>query len=120
METAVTIVQVIVALGIFNVWLVRSGKATPWRGGSATNMKEEFAAYGLPDWSVQVIGFLKLACAVGLIAGIWFPVVTRPAAILLGMLMMGAISMHVKVNDPLKKSMPAFIMLVLCVVIAAF
>jgi hypothetical protein len=120
METAVTVIQVVVALGIFNVWMVRPGKASPWRGGSAANMKEEFAAYGLPDWSMQVVGFLKLACAVGLIVGIWFPVVTRPAAILLGVLMMGAIAMHVKVNDPLKKSVPAFTMLVLCVVIAAF
>jgi hypothetical protein len=120
MDTAITVIQVIVALGIFNVWLVRPGKASPWRGGSATSMKEEFAAYGLPDGSMQVVGFLKLACAVGLIAGIWFPVVTRPAAILLGVLMMGAIAMHVKVNDPLKKSLPAFTMLVLCVVIAAF
>ena len=30
------------------------------RGGAATNMKEEFQVYGLPEWSVQVVGFLKL------------------------------------------------------------
>ena len=120
METAVTVIQVIVALGLFNVWFLRSGRATAWRGGDAKNMKEEFATYGLPAWSVQVIGFLKIMCAVGLLAGIWFPMVTRPAAIVLGVLMLGAIAMHVKVSDPFKKSVPALTMLVLCALVATF
>lgn len=33
MDLAVTVIQVIVALGIYNVWLLRFGKATSWRGG---------------------------------------------------------------------------------------
>jgi hypothetical protein len=37
--------QVIIALGIFNVWIVRYGKETSWRGGDAINMQEEFSAY---------------------------------------------------------------------------
>lgn len=98
-------------------WLLRYGKLTGWRGGSARNMKEEFQVYGLPAWSVQVIGFLKLLCAVLLIAGIWLPVLTKPAAIGMAVLMIGAIAMHFKVNDPVKKSLPAFIMLVLSAVV---
>ena len=53
METAVLIIQVVIALGIFNVWVLRFGKSTEWRGGTAANMKEEFQAYGLPSWSVH-------------------------------------------------------------------
>ena len=40
--------QLIVAVGILNVWLLRSGRATPFRGGDARSLREEFAAYGLP------------------------------------------------------------------------
>lgn len=118
METVVTIVQIVVALAIFNVWLLRFGKPTGWRGGSAQNMKEEFQVYGLPGWLVGVIGFLKLLFAVLLIAGIWFPTVTKPAAIGMAVLMLGAVAMHVKVKDPPKKSLPAFTVLLLSLVVA--
>ena len=118
MDVAVIIVQVAIALGILNVWVLRYGKATEWRGGTAENMREEFEAYGLPGWSVHVIGFLKILFAVCLVAGIWYPELTRPAAIGLAVLMVGAIAMHVKVKDPLKKSLPAFTMLVLSLIVA--
>jgi uncharacterized membrane protein YphA (DoxX/SURF4 family) len=119
METIVIVIQVIIALCIFNVWLLGFGKPSGWRGGSAQNMKEEFQVYGLPEGFVWVIGFLKLLLAVLLIAGIWFPVVIRPAAIGMAVLMLGAVAMHVKVKDPPRKSLPAFTLLVLSVLVAA-
>jgi hypothetical protein len=64
------------------------------------------------------IGFLKMLCAALLIVGIWVPVVTQPAAIALAVLMLGAVAMHVKVKDPIQRSIPAFVMLVLCLVVA--
>ncbi len=118
METAIVIIQVVIALGLFNVWILRYRKPTGWRGGSAMNMTEEFEAYGLPDWLAGVIGFLKLLLAALLIAGIWFPFVTKPAAAGLVVLMLGAIAMHLKIKDPIKKSVPAFVMLVLCLAVA--
>jgi predicted histidine transporter YuiF (NhaC family) len=118
MRTALLVAQVFVALGIFNVWIVRFGKATSFRGGDARSLKEEFRVYGLPEWSVGVIGFLKLLCAAALLAGIWFPSLTRPAAAGLAVLMLGAVSMHVKVKDPLQKSLPALGMLAFCLLIA--
>jgi uncharacterized membrane protein YphA (DoxX/SURF4 family) len=119
METIVLICRIIIALGILNVWLLRYGKATSWRGGDARNMKEEFAVYGLPEWFVGFIGFLKLLFAALLIIGIWVPVVTRPAAVGMAVLMLGAVTMHFKVKDPPIRSLPAFTMLVLSVVVAA-
>ncbi len=81
-------------------------------------MREEFAAYGLPAWSVGVVGFLKVTLAILLLVGIWLPVVTRPAAIGIAALMLGAVSMHMKVRDPMKKSLPALTLLGLsCIVI---
>ena len=116
----VVIIQIVIALGILNVWVFRFGNSTQWRGGEASNMKEEFQVYGLPGWFLQVVGFLKVLCAVCLIAGIWFPALTKPAAIVLAVLMLGAIAMHVKVKDPAKKSLPALTMLILCLVVAFF
>jgi uncharacterized membrane protein YphA (DoxX/SURF4 family) len=117
-DVVVTVIQIFIALGILNVWLLRYGKETAWRGGDAKNMKEEFAVYGLPAWFVGVVRFLKILFAILLILGVWLPSVTLPAAIGMAVLMLGAVSMHVKVKDPLRKSFPAFSLLVLCVIVA--
>ncbi|NIM48709.1 MAG: DoxX family protein [Gemmatimonadales bacterium] len=118
MEIVVDVIQIIIALGILNVWIFRYGKATTWRGGDAKNMKEEFAVYGLPGWFMGVIGFLKLLFAVSLIAGVWIPVLTKPAAVGMAVLMLGAVAMHFKVKDPLKKSLPALTLLILSIAVA--
>lgn len=120
MQTAVIVAQVVIALGIANVWLVRSGKATAYRGGAAQTLQEEFAAYGLPKWSVGGIGALKLALAASLVAGIWIPELVRPAAVGMAVLMLGAVAMHVKVRDPLQKALPAAAMLALSAFVAVF
>ena len=118
MSAVIIAAQVIIALGIYNVWLLRFGKATEWRGGTAKNMKEEFEAYGLPSWFLGLIGFLKLLFATLLLIGIWYQPVVQPAAVGMVVLMVGAISMHVRVGDPLKRSLPAFTMLVLAGIVA--
>ena len=118
MAILVKIIQVAIALGIYNVWLLRFGKSTNWRGGTARNLKEEFAVYGLPGWFMGVVGVLKLLCATLLIAGLWFPAVTRPAAAGLAVLMAGAVAMHFKVKDPPLRSLPAFVMLALSLFVA--
>jgi uncharacterized membrane protein YphA (DoxX/SURF4 family) len=107
--------QVAAALGLLNVWLLRSNRATSYRGGGAQSMREEFAAYGLPAWCVAVVGGLKVGAAVALLAGIWYPALVRPAAAVVGVLMLGALAMHRKVRDPLKKYLPAAVMLALSV-----
>jgi len=109
--------QLGVGLGLLNVWLVRRKSSTSFRGGSAQSLREEFAAYGLPDWVFFLVGALKIAAAVLLIVGIWVPEVVRPAAATVAVLMVGALSMHAKVRDPLVKSLPAFLMLSMAVAI---
>jgi uncharacterized membrane protein YphA (DoxX/SURF4 family) len=109
------ILQVIVGLGLLNVWLVRARTSTAFRGGSAQSLKEEFAAYGLPDWSFYAVGTLKIGSAILLIVGIWVPELIRPAALTVAVLMLGALAMHAKVKDPLTKSLPAFLLLLMAV-----
>ncbi len=80
-------------------------------------MKEEFRVYGLSETTMYMIGFLKVLSAIGLILSIWFPALAIPAAAAMGFLMAGAIWMHLKVGDPIKKSLPAFIFLLLSIFI---
>jgi|694.fasta_scaffold85652_3 hypothetical protein len=103
--------QLIVALGLLNVWVIRSNQETPYRGSNASTLKNEFAAYGLPLWSFYVIGFIKITSALLLLLGLWIPFLVFPSALVVSLLMLGAICMHVKVRDPLTKSLPALIML---------
>lgn len=118
MKTIVVILQIAAALGLLNVWLLRYNRPTAYRGRDAGSMQEEFAAYGLPAWFTYVIGALKVGSALALIAGIWIPAVVLPAAALISVLMLGALVMHGKVGDPLRKSLPALGMLLLCLGIA--
>jgi len=111
------ILQVIVGLGLLNVWLLRSSSVTAYRGGTATTLKEEFAAYGLPDAVRYVVGALKVAAAVILIASVQMPLLASIAAGVVAILMVGALAMHLKVGDPLMKSLPAALMLVMSLAI---
>lgn len=118
MEYLQNFLQIVAGLGILNVWLLRFHKTTPYRGGSAQNMKEEFAHYGLPVAAVYLVGFFKIAAALGLLVGLMVDSLVLPAALLLAALMAGALLMHLKVKDPAKKSMPAFSLLVISLLIA--
>lgn len=118
MDYFIIALQLIVGLSILNVWLVQNQKATRWRGGDATTIVEEFQVYGLPVWSVYVIGTLKVILAILLIAGIWYPALPLPAAGGLAILLAGSVLMHFKVGDPLIKSFPAGLFLLMCLVIA--
>lgn len=118
METLVIGSSVIIALGLLNVWVLRPGKPSAWRGQNAQALCEEFATYGLPAWSVTAVGVAKVTLALLLLVGIWWPAVSRLAAIGIAVLMLGAVSMHLKVRDPIKKSLPALTLLGLsCLVV---
>lgn len=117
MNSVLISVQVIVALGLLNVWILRNKKATAYRGGSAQTLKDEFQAYGLPDWVYIVVGSLKVGAAIALLIGIFEPSLVPMAALVVGILMLGAVTMHIKVKDPLLKSVPALTMLGLNVVL---
>lgn len=108
-----TVLQLIVGLGLLNVWLVRARSATSYRGGNAKNLQQEFAEYGLPPFAFYLVGALKIGAGIALIAGIWYPPAVLPAAAVVGVLMIGALAMHLKVKDPTSRSVPAFLMLLM-------
>ncbi|MDG2144030.1 MAG: DoxX family protein [Planctomycetota bacterium] len=103
--------QLIIGLGLLNVWLLRSRSPTSYRGRDSQNLKQEFSAYGLPTFVFYVVGTLKIGSAAALIAGFWIPELVLPAASVIAVLMVGALALHIKVRDALMKSVPAILML---------
>jgi uncharacterized membrane protein YkgB len=107
------LLQAIVALGLLNVWLLRFNMSTEYRGGEAKTLVEEFAVYGLPQWFCYFVGILKVSAAVGLLVGFLYPTLILPSSGLIVVLMIGAVSMHLKVGDPIRKAIPAAAMLLM-------
>ncbi len=112
------IAQVGAAAWILNVWFNRFDKDTGYRGGEAKNMKEEFAEYGFSEQQMYAVGAAKVGLAVALLVGLFVPKIVRPAALGLAAFMLGAIGMHIKVSDPLKRSAPAITVLSLSAIAA--
>ncbi|MEO0511042.1 MAG: DoxX family protein [Verrucomicrobiota bacterium] len=117
MGTVSTILQLVIPLGILNVWLLRSKRATAYRGGDAKDLKGEFMAYGLPEAFFYIIGTLKLSAAALLLLGFVWPALVLPGAALMATLMLGAVLMHAKVKDPLIRYLPASLMLAMSLII---
>ena len=114
------VLQLIISIGLINVWLFRFNKATEYRGLDATNMKEEFMAYGLPVWLMYFVGAMKVSIALMLIISFWVEELLFYNLIALAMLMIAAVFMHVKVKDPIKKSYPALSILFMIALIMYF
>lgn len=111
------ILKLVIGLSILNVWLVRSKRKTPFRGGTSSNITEEFKAYGLPSWFMVVIGTIKVALSLALIISIWYPMFEMISSLGIAGLMAGAIVMHFKIGDPIKKAFPAFLFLILSIAV---
>ena len=112
-----TLLKIIIAFGILNVWLIRFKRASIWRGGDSKNMLEEFDLYGLPSWSVGIIGFLKVSLAILLFVSIWYPRLETLPVLGIAILMFGAIGMHIKIGDSYSKSVPAALLFILSLVV---
>ena len=80
-QSLILVAQLIVSLSVLKVWLINHRQPTMWRGGDSKTMKEEFNAYGLPDWMMYTVGGLKVAFSIGLIAGIWIPEIIQFSAL---------------------------------------
>ena len=89
LSTALIVAKIVISITIFNVWLVRVNKPTPWRGGDAKSMKEEFETYGLSKAIMYIVGTIKVILAMVLFISIWVPELSTPAAGAMGIFMLG-------------------------------
>ncbi len=107
------LLMAVVSFIVINVWFFRFNKPTVYRGGGALNMIEEFSVYGLSEPFVYIIGGLKVMAAIGLLIGLYYKKAILPSSLLMAVLMLGAISMHFKINDAIIKFFPATLMFIL-------
>jgi hypothetical protein len=114
----IIVLKLIVSLSILNVWLIQQKKPTKWRGGNAKTIIEEFEVYGLSKSFCYIIGFLKVSLALILLASIQLKELTLIGSLGLATLLLGSIIMHFRVKDELYKSFPAFLFIVMNLVIA--
>ena len=110
--------KIIVGVSILNVWLLQKNKATKWRGGNAVNIVEEFRVYGFSKQFCYFIGFLKVSLAIILLASIQFKTLTLIGVLGLSILLLGSIIMHIRIKDALYKSFPAFLFILMNLMIA--
>jgi len=111
------VLSVFVGLTVINVWLFRSGKTTPYRGGNAANLLDEFEVYGLEEYFL-IIGIVKVSLAIILLLSLYFNKLRFFASSGIALMMMVAIYMHISVGDDIIKSMPASILLISSLIIA--
>ena len=120
MENVAVFLQLIIATVIFFVWTIRFNMNTNYRGGNAKSLREEFRVYGLPDWSLPLVGSTKIALAITLVAGIWIPLPVKTAALFMAALMAGAVFMHLRIrSDEISKATPAMSMLAMSLFVFA-
>lgn len=110
--------KIVVSLSILNVWLIQAKKPTKWRGGNAKTIIEEFEVYGLSKNFCYLIGFLKVSLAIVLLASIVLGSLTLIGSLGLTVLLLGSVLMHIKIKDPLYKSFPAMLFIVMNLIIA--
>ena len=65
--------------------------------------------HGLSEKTMYAVGTAKVGLASAMLVGLFVPKIARPASTGLAALMLGAIGMHVKVKDPIKRSIPAIL-----------
>lgn len=77
-------------------------------------MADEFKRFGLPSFFNFLTGAFEIVGAIGMLIGIWIPVVALWAGLLLGGTMLAAaLTLIVLARDPFKKAIPALVLFVL-------
>lgn len=118
MQWLIILLQCILAIAMLDVWVIRYNRPGLVRGGNAKTMPEEFKVYNLPDWFRDLVRILKLTFGAMMILGIWWHTFAVIAGLGLAILMLGAVTMHLKVKDPFYKLLPSFCFGVICLIIA--
>lgn len=99
--------QVIIALSIGYVWIIRFD-----------NIIIEFKQYGIPNLLRNFVGAVKIALSTLLVTGIWYPELVFIPALLMAGLMLCAQIAHVRAKNPFIKFVPSFILLLLSLFVA--
>mgnify|MGYP001418591999 FL=1 len=106
-----------VAATVLSAWTFRLEMDSIYRGADASNMIEEFQAYGLNQTTMIVVGIFKVMCALFLLLGLKYEKFITPAAFVMGTFMLAAIYFHLSISDPIIPTVPSTMMFLSCIAI---
>ena len=107
------LLKILIPSTILVVWLLRQNVASTFRAGGVSNLKDEFAFYGLSNEIFYFAGTLKITLALTLFASIWIEHLTVISSIGIAFFMLSAFFCHIKVRDKFYRSVPSFVMFLL-------
>ena len=108
MITYSIIAQILIALSILIIWVFRFHK-----------VEIEFKSYQLSDLTRNLVGASKISLSTLLVAGIWYPGLVLIPALIMALLMVAAQYYHFNAKHPWLYHVLSFILLLLCLFIAA-
>ena len=114
MKAILKILLVVVSVTVITAWTYNINLDTTFRGGNATNMIEEFEAYGLNQTTMVVVGIFKVSCAIMLLFGLKYRKLILPAAGVMALFMIAAVYFHFSISDPIIPTAPSLLMLASC------
>ena len=114
MQVILKILLVVVSVTVITAWTYNINLDTTFRGGDATNMIEEFEAYGLNQTTMVVVGIFKVSCAIMLLFGLKYRKLILPAAGVMALFMIAAVYFHFSISDPIIPTAPSLLMLASC------
>tara|TARA_B100001173_G_scaffold293462_1_gene286542 strand:+ start:188 stop:571 length:384 start_codon:yes stop_codon:yes gene_type:complete len=117
MKIVLKLLIFLVAITVLSAWTFRLEMDTIYRGADASNMIEEFQAYGLNQTTMIVVGIFKVMCAIFLLLGLKFEKLVSPAAFVMGTFMLAAIYFHISISDPIIPTVPSAVMFLSCAAI---
>lgn len=85
--------------------------------GSEVQRKAFMESYRYPVGLMYFVGAMEILGGLGLLAGYWAPILAALAAAGLGVIMIGAVSTHVRIRDTANHTLPALVLLVLTLVV---
>ena len=114
MKASLNILLIVVSVTVITAWTYNINLDTTFRGGDATNMIEEFEAYGLNQTTMVVVGIFKVSCAIMLLFGLKYRKLILPAAGVMALFMIAAVYFHFSISDPIIPTAPSLLMLASC------
>lgn len=114
LKAILKILIIIVSVTVITAWTYNINLDTTFRGGDATNMIEEFEAYGLNQTTMVVVGIFKVSCAIMLLFGLKYRKLILPSAGVMALFMIAAVYFHLSISDPIIPTAPSLLMLASC------
>lgn len=85
---------------------------------ASEEMVNDFERFGYPRWFLYITGAVEITGAIGMLAGVFLPVVGALAGLWLAAVMLGALFTHLRTKDSASKMVPALVLLVLVLAVS--